>query len=183
MKRLNLLIAFLCCFTVTVFSQTELNTIEEEDFKIQYSNDWHLSESGLMGTKFVLFTSLSSEKDKFRDNINFIIQDLTEYSELLAGVDMDLGLVAESTIMQIKLMMSNVKVISNERVSKNGLEYQRLIYKGKQGKLKLIFEQRFCLVNDKMYLLTFTSEKKEYKEVKQLGEKVLDSFEIKETNE
>jgi hypothetical protein len=36
--------------------------LKEEDYSIQYPKDWELSQSGQMGTKFILFSALEDQE-------------------------------------------------------------------------------------------------------------------------
>ena len=76
MKRI-LIFTLLIINSVIVFGQTEWKSITDNDFTIEYPDNWELNRTGQMGTKFILFSKLSNLTDKFRENVNLIMQDLT----------------------------------------------------------------------------------------------------------
>jgi hypothetical protein len=58
------------------------------------------------------------------------------------------------------------------------MEFQKLIYTGKQGSNNLRYEQFFWLENNNAYVLTFTCEKAEYSYYKEIVGEILNSFEL-----
>lgn len=159
--------------SLTVFCQSnEWNSLNEKDFSIQYPEKWELNKSDLMGTSFILLSPLTSETDQFRENVNLIIQDLT-------GHNIDLNKFVEISESQIKTLVTDVNFISRNRIKDKRVEFQKLIYTGKQGMFNLKFEQYYWVQNDKAYVLTLTCEVNEFNNFKDIGEKILDSFIIK----
>ena len=73
MKFINIII--LLIFTNVLISQ-EFKVHSENEYSIQYPENWELNESKAMGTNFILFSPLNSKKDQFKENVNLIIQDL-----------------------------------------------------------------------------------------------------------
>jgi hypothetical protein len=67
-------------------NKTQLKTIEgwetltENNYSINYPDNWEINKSGQMGAKFILFSPLSSEEDQFKENVNFLVQDLTGHN-------------------------------------------------------------------------------------------------------
>ena len=58
-------------------------TLTTEEYSIQYPADWEIDESGNMGTKFYLFSPVTSDQDQLRENVNLLTQDLSEYKMTL----------------------------------------------------------------------------------------------------
>ena len=170
MKRILIILTF-TINTIFVFGQTEWKTLSENDFKIEYPDNWELNRSGLMGTKFILFSKLSKSTDKFRENINLIIQDLT-------GSNITLDKYVEISENQIRTLVTNGKIIESKRVSDNEFEYHKMVYTGKQGAFDLKFIQYFWVLDNKAYVLTFTAEITEFDNFVQIGERIMNSFKI-----
>ena len=170
MKRI-LILLILTINSVFVFGQTEWKTISESNFKIEYPDNWELNKSGQMGTKFILFSKLSNSTDKFRKNVNLIIQDLT-------GSNIQLDKYVEISENQIKTLVTNGKIIESKRISDEGSEYHKMIYIGKQGVFDLKFIQYYWVLNNKAFVLTFTAEINEFDKFVQIGEKIMGSFKI-----
>lgn len=172
-----LLILFIACGqTNTNHKQNqtinEWKTLDESNYSIQYPPAWELNRSGQMGTSFVLFSPLESGNDKFKENINLIIQDLT-------GLSINLDKFNEISERQIKTMITNSVLIESKRIKSGNDEYHKVIYSGDQGVFHLQFEQYYWVINNKAFVLTFTSEKKKYDDFKETGEKILNSFMLK----
>jgi len=160
-------------FTISVFGQTkEWNNLDEKEYSLKYPNNWEINKSGQMGTQFIIFSQLTSESDNFRENINLIIQDLT-------GYNIELNEYVEISKKQIATMLTDCKIISSERVKKDGKEFHKSLYSGRQGIFDLQFEQYYLIENNKAYVLTFTCETSEFSNFKKIGEEILNSFSIK----
>jgi len=145
--------------------------INNTEYSLDYPSSWSKNEAKIEGFKFFLFTKLTSESDKFRDNINLIVQDLS-------GYDFSLEDYAELSETQIKTLVTNAHILeSAQHKNENGVFY-KMIYTGKQGVFDLKFEQYYWLVNKKAYVLTLTCEERQFLKFKKEGEFILDSFTI-----
>lgn len=161
-------------------SQTEKNNYSKSDWKIfeqpffsvKYPKDWELNTSGQMRTSFILFAPLESNNDLFKENINLIVQDLT-------GHKIDLNKFTEVSESQIKTVIPHSSLIESKRIKNGNEEYHKLIYTGDQGTFHLKYEQYYWIVNQRSYILTFTTELSKYELYKAKGEKILQSFVIK----
>lgn len=161
---------FLFVFNLQAVAQTsEWQKLENVDYTIQYPSDWEVNESGAMGTRFFILSPLTSDKDKFRENVGLVLQDVSAY-------DIDLDQFVEISEDQIKTLITDGKLISSDRMRLNGKEIHKLVYTGTQGQLKLKFVQYFWIQNERAYILTFTCEVQEFKDYKELGEKIMNSF-------
>jgi len=147
-------------------------THEEEVYSFTYPADWELDKSKQMGTEFILFSPLVSDQDQFRENVNFITQDLTGYS-------MDIDKYAALTVSQIERMITDGKLLESLKVKGDVYDYQKIIYSGKQGIYDLKFEQYLWVVNDRAFVLTLTCEADQYSTYVNTGEKILNNFELK----
>lgn len=173
-----ILIQFL---SISAFAQTmsqeqqiinDWKKLDQSDYSIFYPSTWELNQSGQMGTSFILFSPLESDKDMFRENINLLTQDLS-------GLKIDINKYTEISEEQIKTMVTNAILIESKRVKNGKDEFHKIIYSGDQGTYQLQFEQYYWVVNNKAYVLTFTSEKNKFTDYKETGEKILNSFTLK----
>jgi len=170
MKNIKLIGIFLLLVTVSACGQTKnWNNLNGANYTINYPSEWELNKSGLMGTKFIIFSPLSSKGDNFKENINLIIQDLTAHN-------IDLNQYVKISEKQIKTIITEGKIISSTRLNKDGKEFQKVIYTGKQGIYDLQFEQYYWVENNNAYILTFTCKAAEFSDYKNIGEKILNSF-------
>ncbi len=149
--------------------------IEDTQYAIEYPNEWKIDRSGQSGSRFILFSKPTSTVDTFRENVNLIIQDLT-------GKNIDLIDFATLSENQIRSQLSPDAISFSQQLQANDLSYHKLIYKGRQGNFDLQFEQYYWVENEKAFVLTLTCEEKEFEKFQQIGEKILNSFRIKLSN-
>ena len=147
----------------------EWKTLDQSKFSIQYPSTWELNQSGQMGTSFIIFSPLENDEDKFKENVNLLMQDLT-------GQNIDLDKYVEISEGQIKTMLTNSTLIESKRVKKESEEFHKIIYSGDQGIFHLKFEQYYRVIDDKALVLTFTCETDQFFKFVNTGEKILNSF-------
>lgn len=171
MKK-TIIFLFLLSTIFSVNAQTNWKTLEDNSYSVKYPSDWEVNSTGMMGTSFILFSPLAEGQDNFKENVNLLIQDLSEY-------DLDLDKYVEISVGQIKTMITNSNIIESKTIKSELGEYQKMIYTGEQGMFKLKFEQYYWVINNNAYVLTFTSELDKYLNYKETGEAILNSFVIK----
>jgi len=185
MKNVITIATLLCCVAcgqpnteTATETKTEKATVEKvagwknfakDNYTIQYPSDWTLDESGSMGTSFFLFSPIESETDKFKENINLLIQNL-------AGQNLDLDKYTAISEEQIKTLMQGAEIVESKRIKTGSDEYHKLIYSGYQEANHLQFEQYYRIIGDKAYILTFSSEKDKFASTAPLGEKIMNTF-------
>ena len=151
---------------------SELKTYSKDNYSIQYTANWDLNTEGQMGTTFVLFSKPSSANDKFRENVNLIVQDLS-------GYNVDLDTYAAISEQQLKNTVTAFILLENKKKKDEQGDYQHVIYTGVQGNFNLTFEQHYRIINNKAYVLTFTAEQAEYDKFKNTTTVMLNSFKVK----
>ena len=119
-----------------------------------------------------MFSPLSSKEDQFRENVNLIIQDLSQHQ-------IDLDQYVELSETQIRSLIDDSKILESVRLTSNDLSYHKVIYSGKQGILDLKFEQYYWVVNEEAFVLTLTCEESQFDNYQEIGEKILNSFQVK----
>ncbi len=147
----------------------EWETFNGSDYSIRYPSNWELNDSKQMGTSLILFSPIENSKDKFKENVNLIIQDLSAYN-------LDLDDFIEITLDQVKTMINNSTLLESKRIKSSNQEYHKLVYLGDQGVFNLKFEQYCWVINEKAYILTLTCERNKFPIYKVIGEKILNSF-------
>lgn len=146
--------------------------LNEPDYSIQYPDTFDLDKSGQMGISFILLSKQTSEQDLFRENLNLLIQDLTEQN-------IDLDKYVEISERQINTMIPDGNLIESKRLTDKNKKYQRVVYTGRQGPFDLKFQQYFWIENNKAYVLTFTCDKSQYDNYVSVGEEIIKTFMIK----
>jgi hypothetical protein len=147
-------------------------TFRGTNYSIQYPTNWELNQSGQMGSSFILFSPLDSDNDKFKENLNLLVQDLT-------GLNIDLDKFVEISEVQVKTIVTNSKLIESKRMRNTTPEFHKMVYTGDQGIFQLKFEQYFWVINQQAYILTLTCEQNKFSNYKEIGEKILKSLSFK----
>jgi serine/threonine-protein kinase len=171
-KQLFLLSALALQFVSAIAKNKPItwHTLSGENYSIQYPDIWKIDTSGKMGSAFIIITPLEPETDKFRENINLVVQDLKTKT--------DLGQFTATSVKQINTYITKAKIISNQTMDTEAGTFQKLVYTGDQGKFHLKFVQ-YCFVKDnKAYVLTFTAEQHAFTGYELTAEQVLESFRI-----
>src|SRR6187397_2716847 len=119
-----------------------------------------------MGTEFFVFSPLENETDKFSENVNGLIQDLS-------GQIIDLEKYKQITEKQLADMATDGKVFESSIIKADGKEYFKIIYAMTQGKFRLKITTVCFIKNDKAYLATFSAELDKYEQYKKTGEEIL----------
>lgn len=174
MKKINVLGLLLAILVLSAFAnntQEGWTALSKENYTIQYPEEWRLDQSGQMKTKFLLFSPTLDPNDSFSENVNLIIEDLT-------GHDVTLDQYVELSENQVKSVLENSSIVSSERVTGNSMEYHKIIFTGSQGAFSLKFEQYYFVLSNEAFVLTLTCEANQFANYKEIGEKILNSFQI-----
>lgn len=144
-------------------------TISREEYKIQSPINWAVDTSKKNGADVFLFSPQESISDKFRENINVLIQNLK-------GTNIDLDKYTKISETQIKEMAKDAVVIDSKRINKEAASFHKIIYKSTQQSFPLTFEQYYFIRNEKAYVITLTVETDKFISFQKTGEYILNSF-------
>lgn len=144
-------------------------TFDGIHYAVQYPPDWELNQSGQMGTSFIFLSPLDHETDRFRENVNLLVQDLT-------GSLVDIDRYVELSEGQVKTMMSNSVLLESTRMKNAGPEFHKMVWEADQGFYRLKFQQYIWIMHQQAYVLTLSCEKSAYADYRETGEKMLNSF-------
>jgi hypothetical protein len=183
MKKMLLLLLLLSCLAGAQANSQQIadkpatisnkwKQLDRSNYSLQYPVDWDLKESGDMGTVFVILAPLESKEDKFRENVNLIIEDLK-------GQSIDLDRYAELSKGQLKSVLTNFNLIDGQKKNNGDREYFKAIFTWDDATFRLKVEQYYWVVNGKAYVLTFTSEQDKFANFSETGEKILNTFTFK----
>lgn len=172
---LTLLSSSVFCQTIEPDSVVQFTkgwqVLDDPKYVIKYPPDWELSRAQ-QGVEFAVLSPLKSEEDRFRENVNLMVQDL-------AGMDINLDKYVEITNEQIKTMVISGQLWESERIKNDGDEFHQMVYSGKFGDFNLKFEQFIWIRSEKAYVLTLTCIYKEFYDYLPIGHIILDSFNLK----
>lgn len=152
--------------------KSDWNSVIDSTFSISYPKTWTVDRSGQNGTSFYLFSPFLSSNDVFQENVNLIIQDVKGY-----GITLDSY--TAFSIDDIGKSVQNSQILENIRKSAHGLSYHKMVYTGEINGFKLTFMQYYWAENEKVYLLTFTSEPDQFSKYLPVADRILNSFVIK----
>nr|WP_294862264.1 hypothetical protein [uncultured Fluviicola sp.] len=178
MPKLIFLLFLIPGFYIPVFAQknskANLHWVEfrKNDYQIKYPDTWTLDSTGKTPADIIISSPLDSPEDQFKENLNFMVQDLS-------GLNFDLDNFTALSLQQVQNYLQDSELIESERMKKSELECQHLIYTAKRGKITLRFEQYFWIINEKAYILSFTGESDQFELYKDTSEFILESFVIK----
>jgi hypothetical protein len=171
------IILLLTFITVSLcgYSQTDSSIeriiFEKGNFKIQYPKSWRLDTSKIMGTELFIFSPLENDADKFSENVNVIIQDLT-------GQNIDLEKYKQITEQQLANMATDSKVFESSIIKTDKRNYYKIVYAMTQGKFRLKISSVCFINNNKAYLATFSSEIDIYDNYQKVADDILGSFNL-----
>ena len=151
----------------------ELSTYSTDDFSIQYPNDWQANDNGHIGTSIIMYAPTStSEDDYFKENVNLMMQDVTEF-------DVDLEEYVDINLSQLKVTITNFEIISIREKTRDDLTYYQIFATGEQGEKNIKFKQHYWIVDDMAYVVSYTSETEVFDTNLPAAEKIMESFVIK----
>jgi hypothetical protein len=161
-------------WTIFGFSQNnpsnQLTNFVRESYKLQYPASWAIDTSKKMGADFFILSPRENDTDKFQENVNLLVQDLT-------GQNIDLDKYAEITERQIREMAIEGTIYESKKIIKpDKSEYYKMVYGMTQGIFKLKVEQYYFIKKDKAFIMTFTAESSKFDSFQSAGEQILNSF-------
>jgi hypothetical protein len=174
MKHIICLFALVFPFVTNAQSQpagSSWVTFSKSYYTIDYPSTWRVDTSKTLGADVFLFSPKDLEEDKFSENVNVMIQDLT-------GMNIDLDKFVEITKNQIKTFVTNGNLLESKRMSKGGMEFHQIVYSASQGIFQLKTRQYYFIVDQKAYLVTLVTEADKYENYLSIGEKIMDSFKL-----
>ena len=143
----------------------------KDNYKFQYPKSWRLDTLTKLGPELFVFSPLENESDKFSENVNVSIQNLS-------GQNIDLAQYKEITDKQVTDLATDSKIFESSILETNKGEFFRITYAMTQGKFRLKITTVCFIRNDRAYLATFTSELDKYDNYKKFGEQILSSFSL-----
>lgn len=124
------------------------------------------------GYRLCIACPLETVQDKFKENVNLIIQDLSVYN-------IDLDAYTSISEQQLKNAVTNFKLIESKQIKTDKDLYHHIIYEGQRGIFKLQFQQQYRVKNNKAYVLTYTAEQQSVKCFNEVATNILNSFRLK----
>lgn len=146
-------------------------TFEQDNYSITYPESW-TPDSTVSGE--VAFSFLSPRRDvgdNMLDNVSLVISDLSSNGW---GLDSFVNYMEG----ELPSMISDLKILENERKTDQAEAYHRLLYTGKYAGNEIKYEQRFWVLDGTGYTLAFSASTKDYDWYKEDADKMMNSFSI-----
>lgn len=142
------------------------------NFSIQYPIHWKVIE-GFMGSVVVFGSPPESPGDKFSENINIVVENLT------AHPDMTLAKYEESGLAQLTSIMTDFKLLERRSLTISGVPAKQTIFTCRQGVFQLKLMQTYLLADNKAWVITFAAEEATYREYEKVAKTVINSVLLK----
>lgn len=171
MKIKLALLLFLGISTLS-FAQDGWKTYQKDNYSINYPSDWEYSDKKPQPlVAFMLFSPEASQtKDKFRENINLTIEELS-------SGDYTLDEYTEIVFEQVKKQIPSAKLLSALPANIGKEDAVNIVWTADFGNgMVLKFNQLFAIKDRIAYVLTFTSTEAEFDEYIKDAAKILNSF-------
>jgi len=164
------LLIFTLFASINVYAQKDTwKEFQKDNFSIKYPSGWLLKD--YENLTFLALAPLESKDDKFQENVNLLIQDLT-------GMNLDLDSYTTLSLRQLSTQMKNSKVLENKRIKNTPRPYQKIVYTGEMNGFQFKWMQYYWVIGNKAYLVTLTTEESKFKQYEQTGMKIMNSFKI-----
>ena len=175
-KSLLLIVVFAAIFSISAgaygaSSNDYLIYGNSNDFEIAYPKDWSMKE-GVMGTTVMFLSQLENQNDKFRENVNIVVQDLSKQP-------MSLDEYTNLSLMQLKRIITDINITTSEKTKLANCDAYMVVYTGKQGQYNLKLMQIWTIKNNNAYIITYTAENIGFDKYGELVNPMVNSFVIK----
>ena len=186
MKKIIILPVFLFVSSICLQAQIESTKNKEATewlqltdttykFTISYPAQWTLKLPNT-NTRFFFTSPVTSESDKFRENVNGITRKIEEkgFTILMATDNIKESLAKK---------LQNFKLINATESKWFGADMLELEYSGTNEtdgiKYNVHFLQRMAVINGTLITLTYTAEDLQYENYLTIVRKIFDSFQFK----
>lgn len=170
------LLLVLLAFSSTLFAQTNkadsTGHYSGKGFHVEFPTKWKLDTSGLMGSTCFIYAPADDANDKFRENVNVVIQDLS-------GSGIDLEQYKDITEKQLPSIFPDSKLEESTVIQTAGKEpYYRVSYSFTRNGSSIFIITICYIQNEKAYLVTFSTETARKEQYIKTGETILKSFRL-----
>ena len=148
--------------------QDKTISLVRSNFSIQYPSLFEIDESGEANTIFALKTKKKQDvASSFIENVN-LAEDKSKYESF-----------EEYFTNSEKNIEKYGKILKSEKRTLNGNNYLRLVFQLSQGNESYTFIQHFYAHKQKFYILTFSSDTREFDSYLKPINKMFNSFKLK----
>ena len=141
---------------------------QDPGYVINAPADWEFDTTGKMNTAMVLISPADSLNDYFRENVNLVYEDLSP----------DLLNLDDYMSRSEELIKDYVTDLQGYTKEKKGDQY-RLSYTGKQGSVRVAYNQYVMIKGTRAYILNYTSIVGKATRHHDNAPQILESFELR----
>jgi len=141
---------------------------------IAHPPDWVPNIPGEGDIVFYVFSPLSGEGDQFRENVNLTIEHFTTLKP-------DLETYVRVATQKVGEQVPGSQVKKSERMTREGRDYQAVEYEAAYMGNRVHFLQHVRVDDEKAYVLTFTAQADSLPGFEEVGQHIMNSFQLNET--
>lgn len=154
-------------------SRTYLSYASEANgYSIQYPEEWQVSEKESLPGTTTFVAPLQGQGDSFRENVSVVVQTLPAGATTLDEY-------TEMALAQGQTYIPLFVVRESRSTTLDGQPAQEVVYTGVQGERAMRSLGIWTLVNDRVYILTYTAEDQEYTAFRSIVQQMIRSMEIR----
>jgi len=145
-------------------------TYTKENYSIHYPPGWDVKE-GPGVAKFTIYFSPDKACSNMGENVSLGVQDIGNES-------IDLDELAQSASTQFKTMLDNYSLLSHTKLTDGTGDYEQTVFSGEMSSQKLMYEQRYRVINGKIYILTLACPSEGWDVGQKTGEQIMSLFSV-----
>lgn len=143
-------------------------TYTHDNYSIHYPPTWSLREGPGVAAFTIQFVP-DTDCPNAGENVSMGSQDV-------GGENIDLNELAEGASAQFKTMLTNYSLLSSNKLTDAAGDYEQTIFSGEMSSQKLMYEQRYRIINGKIYILTLACPKEGWDIGQKTGEQIMSLF-------
>lgn len=152
-------------------TKEDVQKYADKGFTISYPRHWKNETSGMLGTICFIYAPADDSTDKFRENVNVLIQDLK-------GMNIDLEKYKEITEKQLTNFFPNSKPEESIIKGEGDQRFYSLRYTMDKDGVTIKIISKCYIKDEKAFLATFGAESKRYELYKKIEEDCMNSFNL-----
>lgn len=170
LKTLVIATTTLLTFTIPNHQWLTFNCVKH-NYTVLYPDEWELAEP--MEGLYAFLSPTKSETD-FRENVNFVVQDLS------ATPNITLKEYADMSVGEVKKFEGTIEGGTYTNTTLSGMDALQLVFESnKVVDNTLKFKQVFLINNGKAYVATYTAAKPDYDTYLVDANQIINSFKLK----
>ena len=167
----SLFLSIFLCISFNLFAQQkDWKSHKTAKYQIQYPSNW-IFAGGDLYIDFFLIAQLESDLDTFKENISL-------KSHNYKGTKMTLDCFVNDSVNQIESYIKDAKIIENKLIKNGKKPYHKVIYQNSASNRNLKILKYYWMVEEKIYVLTFTAEASVYESYAEQVNQIFKNFKI-----